>query len=235
MNFSPILKNREVIAAITPSLSYKKGEDLALWQKTAGAKLYELLGLSEMIPCDPKLAVESESDAADYKEYVFSLDTEIDYRLTATLRVPKAVSGKVPVAIFLIGSSDDLRDALADGNGAYNYAAKAIKEGYAALLVEMRSFNECLALVNVIPEEAKTRTSWCACYRSTMRAFMLGRTTMGERVWDIMRVIDALLSEFDGIDPDNISVIGHNLVQIIKHSVLVRFIVIELKIKILYL
>ena len=43
-----------------------------------------------------------------------------------------------------------------------------------------------------------------------MRASILGRITMGERVWDISRMIDAVASNFDNIDVDNITLIGNS-------------------------
>ncbi len=211
MNFSPILKNREVIKAISPSLRYKDGEDLASWQKTAREKLAELLGFEYMTKCADKFEIVSTAKTDSYTEYCFKIQSEENFCFTSTLRVPLNKTGKIPVAICLKGHSDDLSAALSDNDElGRNMCTRALEEGYCAVAVEERSFDECFASRDMIPEETVKRVTWCACYRSSMRALMLGRTTLGERVWDTMRVIDALVANFDFVDADAICLIGNN-------------------------
>ncbi len=203
MNFSPIVKNREFIKMLTPALRYKQGSDFAAWQAEARAKLAELLGIHLIAPVDSKFEVVSSSKTKEYSEYVIKIQTEADYYLTATLRAPTCECVKVPLVVFPCGHSEDMV-ALFE-NGA---VCDAVKRGYAALVVEQRSFDNCFAIPNVIPEETTTRTTWNACYRSSMRAVMLGRTTMGERVWDLMRAIDAVLENYDFIDGGKVTLVG---------------------------
>ena len=211
MNFSPILKNREIIKAISPSLRYKNGEDFADWQKKAREKLVELLGFQYIESCSDEFEITSTTKTDTYIEYVFKIQTESNFYLTATLRAPLNKNGKMPVAICLKGHSDDLSAALSDNDElGRNMCTRAIEEGYCAVAVETRSFDECFSSHDIIPEEAFKRVTWCACYRSSMRALMLGRTTLGERIWDTMRVIDALIKNFDFIDSDAICLIGNN-------------------------
>lgn len=210
MNFSPILKNREFIKAITPALRYKNTDDLASWQAEARAKLSELLGLQYFTKCDPEFEIVSKEETASYTEYCFKIKSEDNFFFTSTIRVPVGKAGKIPVAICLKGHSDDLTAALSDNAELdRNMCTRALAEGYCAVAVETRNFNECFSSHDIIPEEMNTRVTWCACYRSSMRALMLGRTTIGERVWDVMRVIDALVSNFDFIDENAICLIGN--------------------------
>ena len=209
MNFSPIIKNREVLINTAPALRYDPETDLGEWQKAARAKLISLLGIDRFEKCDPEFMIDSEKKCDGYDEYVFSIQSELNYRFTATLRVPVGAKGRLPVAICLFGHSDDLSAALG-GDNDRDLCAQALSRGYCALAVEQRDFDNCFAIKDVPVEEAFTRTTWCACYRSSMRAALLGRTTMGERVWDIMRAIDALLANFDMIDDGRIYIVGNS-------------------------
>ena len=209
MNFSPIIKNREVLINTAPALRYDPSEDIKEWQKTARAKFINLLGIDRFEACDPEFSLDSTSECDGYKEYVFSIQSEINYRFTCTLRVPANAKGKLPVAICLFGHSDDLAASL-DGDNDRDLCAQALARGYCALAVEQRSFDNCFAIKDVPVDEAFTRTTWCQCYRSSMRAALLGRSTMGERVWDIMRAIDALLANFDFVDAAKICVVGNS-------------------------
>ena len=211
MNFSPILKNREVIKAISPALRFDGKSDVAAWQTEARAKLSDLLGLGYIDKCDPEFEILSTSTTDAYTEYCFKLQSESNFYFTSTLRVPSGASGKLPVAICLKGSSDDLLAALSDDSDlGRNMCTRALNEGYCAMVVETRNFDECFLAHDLIPEEMEKRVTWCACYRSSMRSLMLSRTTTGERVWDLMCAIDALLAHFDFVDETAITLIGNN-------------------------
>lgn len=205
MNFSPIVKEREFIKGITPALRHQKGSDFASWQVEARAKLAELLGLSLMAPFTPSVEIVSSDDKADYREFIIKVETEKDYYLTATLRMPATSADKAPLVIFPIGHSDDFAALLDSGA-----VSDAIKAGYAALVVEQRNFDGCNAILDTISEEGAKRVTWHPCYRSSMRAAMLGRTTMGERVWDLMRVLDVVLARYDSIDSNKVAIVGNS-------------------------
>ena len=209
MNFSPIKRNREVLINTAPSMRYDFKTDFATWQKAAREKLAELLGLDIMRAVDPKFEIVSKTSTDLYDETVYSIESEKNYSFTSTLRVPKGISEKAPVAICLFGHADDLQQSV-DGTDGRDLCRQALDRGYASLSVEQRSFDNCFAISDITAEEASTRTTWCACYRSSMRAFLLGRTTIGERVWDIMRSLDALIANFDNIDEKNIVIVGNN-------------------------
>lgn len=209
MNFSPIIKNREVLINTVPAFRYDPSTDFSEWQKAARAKLVSLLGIDKFESCAPEFRIDESKKYDSYSEHVFSICSEDDYRFTCTLRVPLNVEGKIPVAVCLFGHSDDLAAAMT-GENDRDLCAQALSRGYASLAVEQRDFDNCFAIKDVFLEEAFTRTTWCACYRSSMRAAMLGRSTMGERVWDVMRAIDAMLANFDCIDSNSIYVVGNS-------------------------
>lgn len=209
MNFSPIVKNREYIKSLSPAMRYNLGENFVAWQTAARAQLVELLGLNTMQLVDDGFTVIKDEVVGGQKQFTFKLQTEKDYFLTCTLRLPALDEKDVPLVVCPCGSSDDLAAMLSlEKDSDLAVAAAFNAAGYAVLIVEQRSFDDCFAMHNVMPEETATRTTWCACYRSSMRAAMLGRSTMGERVWDMMRVIDATLENFAAISRNDIYLVG---------------------------
>ncbi len=222
MNFSPIAKNREFINAITPKLRYNIGEDVFTWQVSAQEKLRELLGLDVIAPTSFNVTVENTVENSEYKEVIFLVETEKDYLVRSTLRIPSdKVGKKIPLVIYPVGNTIDRDTALLSGNEkGFAFATRAISEGYAFLMIEQRNFDDCLSMTNIIGEsiprrkgwgyEFNDRTTWVACFRSSMRADMLGKTTIGERVWDAIHVVDAVLNNYQEIDENKICLIGVN-------------------------
>ena len=49
------------------------------------------------------------------------------------------------------------------------------------------------------------------CYESSLTSLLMGRTTIGERVWDVSRLIDVIETEFkDEIDISKICLVGNS-------------------------
>ena len=74
-----------------------------------------------------------------------------------------------------------------------------MREGYAALAIEQRGFGES----GGTPEGP-------ACKHPSMTALLNGRTTIGERVFDIERTIEVVLGAFDVLDPERIACMGNS-------------------------
>ena len=84
-----------------------------------------------------------------------------------------------------------------------DFAIQAVKEGYAALVIEQRGFGER------VRKTASSTPGETTCYVPSMVALLLGRTMLGERVWDISRAIDALY-EFKEIDTERVACMGNS-------------------------
>jgi hypothetical protein len=69
--------------------------------------------------------------------------------------------------------------------GDRDFCVRAVAEGFAALAIEQRAFGQCGGTEH-----------GPACERPAMTAILLGRTLIGERVWDVMRVLDAVEAHF---------------------------------------
>lgn len=209
MNMLPHVKNLDIIRNLTPSMRYQDGDSFPDWQEKARQKLANLMGLPAMKKCDPMFQIEFTTEFDTFTEIRFTIQTEENYFLPAHLWIPKGKEGKLPVCICLQGHSTGMHislgrpkfegDAETICGGDRDFAPQIVKEGFCALAIEQRNFGECGGT-----------DKGPACYVSTMAALLCGRTTIGERVWDTSRVLDAVLEHFDIIDPDQIYCMGNS-------------------------
>jgi hypothetical protein len=204
--YTPLEYNRKMTAAITPSLRWDGSEDFAAWQGRAHAKLLELLGLP-FAQCDDQLQVEYREDRGAFIETRFRFQSEEGFYVPAHLWVPKGRAAPIPLVICLQGHSTGMHISL--GRPKYpgdaesirredtDFAVRIIKEGYAALAIEQRCFGE----------QGGTEQG-PDCTVSSLAALLIGRTAVGERVWDVQRALDVAEKNFPEIDRDRIVCMG---------------------------
>lgn len=210
MNFSPIVKHREELAKINPLMAYSGG-DFREWQKEAREKLNELLGVSNFVCCDLGFAILGKVEKDGYIEYEYKIESEKNFFISSKLLVPTS-QNKSKLVISLYGDQVELDMALgAIESCDRDVCVSLVKKGYAVLALEMRNFDDCPAIksTRVAPGE-DIRPSWNQCYRATMRASILGRITVGERIFDIKRNIEAISMNFDMVDTTDITLIGNS-------------------------
>jgi dienelactone hydrolase len=83
-----------------------------------------------------------------------------------------------------------------------DFALGCMRHGVAALCIEQRAFG-------LREEQAMSGHAGVRCHDATMHALMLGRTMLGERVFDVDRAIDYLATRAD-VDPARIGVMGNS-------------------------
>ncbi len=198
------------LEALSPSLSFNpEKEGLSDWQKNASEKLSGLLGLPYK-KCEPLFDIEYTKDFPDKREIRFTFQSEEGEFVNALLWLPKKpLSEKPPVMICLQGHSTGMHlsfgrplydeDKPSIESGDRDFAVQCIEHGFAAIGIDQRCFGE------------RGGTPKPDCYVASMTAILSGRTTIGGRVWDIMRLIDILEDKFDGIlDTDKIYCMGNS-------------------------
>lgn len=199
---------KELIKDVVSSMSYTGG-DFNEWKQNARAKLSNLLGMEKLESVEPELEIELEEKHENSTAIRFTFNTEKGFRSIAHLVIPDGVENP-PVIICLQGHSKGMHISLGkpkyDGDeesingGDRDFVVRAVKEGFAAIALEQRNFGELGG------DENGPR-----CFESSMTALLMGRTTLGERVWDIMRLIDVLENNFkDKIDTNMICCMGHS-------------------------
>lgn len=192
-----------------PSLAYDGKQNFYEWQASAREKLTELLGLP-LGECEPRLEVEYEKDCGTHTEYRFTVETEPDYFVPCHLLIPRTEKASVPLTICLSGHGGGMHVALGVAKNEKDeetlkswhhraMAPRAIRDGRAALVIEARNFGE-----------ASLEGYGTSCTEAAKIAILAGRTVIGERVWDSMRILDAVLERFEMIDKSDIVCTGNS-------------------------
>ena len=199
----------EILKNFKPLLSFNGQEPFEEWKTKAKDKLTELLGLP-FEKCDSLLEIEYESDKGDCVDYRFTVQTEKGYFVPCHLLVPKTSEKSYPLTICLSGHGSGMHIALGEAKTKsddqclkewYHRAMgpRSVKEGRCALVIEARNFGE-----------SSLEGYGTSCTEAAKIAILMGRTLIGERVWDAMRILDAVLEKFKFINKDDIVCTGNS-------------------------
>ena len=206
---SPDLCHENAIKELKPSMSFSEKEDFDVYRKNLKEKFLELLGdMPEKVPSD--IEVEFEEEHENFIEKRFTFATEKYTRVPCHLWIPKNGKKKHSVVICVQGHSSGMHismgrakyegDEQSISGGDRDFARQIINEGHAALVMEQRGFGE---------RKTDKMTTKTTCEYPALSALLLGRTMIGERVWDVSRAIDAL-GFFDEIDTDKVGIMGNS-------------------------
>jgi len=198
---------------VVPSMAFDPKADFDTWKQAAREKLTQLLCLP-LTPCEDLFAVCQEREFPEYRRLDFEFQTEEGYFASASMLLPPQISGPLPAVICLQGHSTGMHISLGEciypnddkavASGR-DFAVRAVKEGLCAVTLEQRYMGSA----------GRTETGAPACLGRTnnagMATLLLGRTIIGERVWDIQRLIDVLCKHFSNvIDPKKIICLGNS-------------------------
>jgi dienelactone hydrolase len=188
-----------------PALQFSPGRDLKAWQEKLRRRLVEILAL----PITPAWALnavaERDSETGGYEMERIRFTAEPGETVPGYLLRPRNVSAPHPVMICLQGHSPGMhisigvakgprdREAIAGGR---DLALQAVRRGWAALVIEQRGFGERVV-----------RNS--SCNDAALRALHRGRPLTGQRVFDVMRAIDFIVTQ-RGLDASRIACVGNS-------------------------
>lgn len=205
------LCHKNITKNLAPSLAFDKSKDFDEQKTALGNKLRDLLGLDliEANACESEIIIEEDVMMDGYRRIRFVFFSEPETPVPCYLLIPDTGKEKYPVAICLQGHSTGFHNSIgvikyehdAEGQPRKAFGLQAVQNGFIALCIEQRSMGERR------PPNPADRVHNC-CFQ-THNAFMLGRTTIGERVWDVSRAID-LLSSFEQCDTDRICITGNS-------------------------
>ncbi len=198
-----------------PKLTYDEKESLEKQRTAAREKLKTLTGIPKIAQnaCPSNLIIESEEEKEGYTQIRFCYESEKDLFIPAYLLIPKTGKKKYPVAITLQGhNKGGMRNSVGiikaeevfSWHGAL--ALQAVKEGYAALCIELRGMSGEL---HPVKEQRSREGKEKVCLFPAMASLLMGRTLLGERCWDISRAID-LLDKFPQLDTEDILITGNS-------------------------
>ncbi len=188
-----------------------EGQEFGPWQEALRVELLELIGgfPEERLPLDVEELEREETDDYVRIKIVFTAEECAD--APAHLLVPRRARGPLPGMVCLQGHSSGMHISIGEARsekdresiaGDRDFAVQAARNGFVALALEQRCFGE--------REETEQEACWDnRCLDAVFHSLMLGRTVIGERVWDVMRAVD-LLQEQPEVDPERIACLGNS-------------------------
>lgn len=204
---TPYENIKNIVANKVPSMRWNGSEPVTEWQEKARAKLAELVGLDKMIPAEKKSVIEFDRETEDFREIRFRYQSEPGYFVPCHMCIPKGAKLPLPTFICMQGHSKGMHITLGrtkypgeEVAGDRDFAVRCVKEGFIAIALEQRDFGECGG-----------NEHGPQCQNPTLTNLLVGRTTIGERVWDVMRLVDLLLDDLsEYAKADSIYVLGNS-------------------------
>ncbi|MHB0858307.1 MAG: alpha/beta hydrolase family protein [Anaerolineae bacterium] len=210
--YAPETCHARYIAAAPRTLTFNPSRNLESWRQTLDVQLHALVGpMPEGTPLKVRVEYEREGEGFHETRFVFNAEPGAD--VPCHLLTPKAGRPPYPVVICLQGHSTGMHISLGRPKhpgdeesirGDRDFGMQAMREGYAALVLEQRCFGE-----RADRRAGDVHTFNHPCRHAAMVSLLLGRTMVGERVWDVSRAIDAL-EAFPTVDTTRIGCMGNS-------------------------
>lgn len=201
--------------ATKPQLAYRTEGNLDEWRAALRERIAALLGLAKITAPDEVAAeVEwtEEIEGGSLSRLILRCESGLD--MNAYWSVPVDVAPPYPTVICLQGHNTGAHVSVGRppggranepfvAEGDRDFANAALANGFAALSLEQRGFGE------------RSRTGMRVsdvgtdCRHAAMQALMLGRTLIGERVFDVDRVL-AYLQQRGDVDMGRVGVLGNS-------------------------
>ncbi|MEW6355107.1 MAG: alpha/beta hydrolase family protein [Planctomycetota bacterium] len=204
-SYSPIEYHEGLLKQVKPSLAFADQADAPAWQRKLRAKLREILAVPGTWDHAITSRVERDLETNEFTcdRVVFRAEPKAD--VPGYLLKPKTGEAPFAVMICLQGHSPGMHISIGRGKtkaeiesiqGGRDIAIQAVRNGWAALAIEQRSFGE-------------RHGARPGCADDALHALILGKTLTGERVFDVMRAIDFIAAQPD-LDATRIGCMGNS-------------------------
>lgn len=212
MHLSPSEHHRYLLSLQRPRYRYDGG-DVNVWRRGWRRQLRRLLGdwPRERCPLAARQLWQRPHPLGTMEKLVFTAEPYAD--VTGYLCLPSTGCVPYPVMICLQGHTSGMHHSIAveaadettpmTVAGDRDFALGCLRRGWAALCLEQRSLGERREL------RQEKVSPYNRCHDAFVQALMLGRTLLGERVYDVDRGIDYLLTRPE-IDSRRIGVMGNS-------------------------
>ena len=195
--YAPLTHVRQVYDQTVPKHDYAAiGQaGFGQWQAELRAKVATLLGGFNWPRGDlaPQVLANVEKDG--YLQQKIEITSEPGVRLPFYVLTPQTGQAPYPAVIALHGHGSGVQEVIGEPqdeqvaahirNCNHDYGRQLAQQGFLVLAPEQRAFGERREMEDVAQSPGQS-----SCRQASMNALMLGRTMVGMRVWDVMRVID---------------------------------------------
>ncbi len=192
-------------------------EEFTAWQKEFRPKLMEKLGLTtiahQLEGFVPKAEKIDSEDLGYARRERWVIWTEPNVPLPFIIMFPKEERKRYPLMISPHGhhkntevyagvyhSAEEEKESL---EGEYDISVQGAKHGFIAIAPTTRGFGKTRT-----PEDIERDAAY-SCRTLMLQDLLVGRTPIGDRVWDVMKLIDWSLEELP-VDPEKIVVYGNS-------------------------
>ncbi len=201
MNFIPNEVHKSIIKNIVPGMRWDFNSDFSTHKEKCKEKLIKLLGINEIKPTSRDIKILKEEILNNQKHIHLAIKTEENYYANCHLLFPKGYKGeKLPLCVCLQGHVSGAHLGLGIEKFPYDevylrdegvdFCLQATSRGHIALAIEQRGFGE---------NGGDLKTGATICQHPALTAILTGRTLVGERVWDVQRVLDSVLEKYSDI------------------------------------
>ncbi len=211
LQLSPSEYHRSVMKQLVPAMRYAGG-DLSAWRRRLRRKVTDLVGgfPDSRGPLRVRRVWSRPHPLGTIEKIVFTSEPHAD--VPAYVCIPRSATPPYPFMICVQGHStgmhvsigvdreDDTQPFQAEGDR--DFAVGCMARGIPALCIEQRSFG-------YRRERRQEQVSPHGCHDAVMQALLLGKTLLGERVFDVDRGIDYLASRGD-VDMRRVGIMGNS-------------------------
>jgi hypothetical protein len=192
--------------------------DWARWQREFREELRNTTGLAavaaqnEGVPLNPRL--EGVEQFSTYNREKWYVQSEPGIEIAFYLLLPKEGKGPFPLVLtphghgrrgkeVYVANFESEKEEQESMAGDRDIAIQAVEAGYAAIAMDVRGFWEMAYEADMVKGKNNS------CTEMQKRAYMYGRTLIGERVYDMGRLIDYALTRSE-IDGSRIAITGNS-------------------------
>lgn len=213
LHLSPSEFHKHLMANTKQALAYDGG-DVAAWQKRLRRKLRELVGpmpaRRDRVPLKVRSFWKRDHELGTIEKIAFTAEPHSD--ATAYLCIPRNAAPPYTWFVCVQGHSTGAHVSIAvdredektffQTDGDRDFGIGCMRRGIAALCLEQRSFG-------LRREQKQQQRHDHGCIDAVMHSLLLGRTLIGERVFDVDRAIDYLATR-DDVEMSRLGVMGNS-------------------------
>jgi dienelactone hydrolase len=219
MPLTPDTYVHDLAATVERSFAFRatSPDELTTWQRAFRPHLRRMLGLDRVAArgrCDLRPRPLGEEVLDDHVREAWRVQTEPGFEVPFYLLRPRDATEPRPLVLTPHGhgkagkrtyvglwDTEDERASIEEGER--DIALQAVRQGYVAIAPDMRGF------AGLRRQEEIEADATSSCRTLQMHALLFGRTLVGERVWDIGRLIDYAATRPE-VDADHIAITGNS-------------------------
>ena len=186
------------------------------WQAACRPALAAVLGFLDTPPVDPAPQVIEEVDRGDHIRRKVLITTAPDAQMPLYLLIPKGVRGPQPTVIAyaghgygvydIVGLWEDGEERLAVDGYHKDFAVALCRRGFVVAAPEIAGFGERQSDYSQLNQQLGQPVP-STCHNAATYAFMLGKSLVGQRVRDGLRLVDYLATVAE-VDHNRLGAMG---------------------------